>query len=144
MGRPAKEVDIPFNVVVRVGLVMLFVKVMKFLTKYPPFSFYWTDRLFHYRNRFLQVGIRKIEEQMRRLKLPAIVAYTENSDPYAVYHLQALKRTPYKLSRNKDIILESLAKVLNADKNFIYLRKSNKPKMWKLLVPFEYLFEEEA
>lgn len=47
--------------------IAIFGKLMRFLTKYPPFSYFCTDRFFHYQNRDVYFSKRKINELVEDL-----------------------------------------------------------------------------
>lgn len=42
--------------------VYYFTTIMRFLTRYPPFSYFWKDRFFHHQNQDIRDSRRKVNE----------------------------------------------------------------------------------
>lgn len=58
-------------------LILRFTPILTYLTRYPPFSFFWQDRFFHYENWDIRFSREKIEEVLFRFGYGIKIIYID-------------------------------------------------------------------
>lgn len=137
------RMEVPFKIVIHVASVMIFVKVMFWLTKYAPFSFFWTDRPFHFRNRYIKTGTEIIKSEALRNKLDIEYLFSEVGEPFFIYHFYVFNKRK-NLGKMLERIKSPLAVNFKTDPYFIYLRRTEVLEIWQFLIPLEDVYENEA
>jgi hypothetical protein len=87
---------IPSSDIIEFGMMLLFFKFLTFITRFFPFSQFYTDRKFHYNNRKYVVFTEKIEDSVRALgKYIKIYFMERDNDYFYIFHARvnaSLKR----------------------------------------------------
>lgn len=111
--------------IIRAYLLMRGVKYyadfMRFLTQYPPFSFFWKDRFFHYENKDIRISREKIHNLIKDIAWGFEIRIVER-DPYFLTLIGRFRYTNKKIQGKK--VLEEIAGKL--EKEDIFLRPLNK------------------
>lgn len=121
------------------GLIILGVFLAKFLTRFWPFSLFWTDKMFHYRYRFYLKTLKIIEKEAERLKMQTSIVNTEEMANFICYHCKFSQNTFDNLNKDQLPFLSAIEKRLNFVPESIYLHDSKEPLTKLLLIPSNYL-----
>ena len=107
-----QESDFDF---VKAYLLMLGVRYyadfMQYLTKYPPFSFFWKDRFFHFDNRDIRDSREKINEITKGLVQYFDVSGVERNQYFlTLYGKFSYRNKKIRVKNAREIIKEKLEK----------------------------------
>lgn len=122
--------------------VHLFARLMYRLTRFWPFSLVFTDRPFHYRNRYITQGRNVIYKECRKAGFDTELLFAQGDQYFFVYSMSIFTKKR-KLLPILEKIKEPLAKVFDTDPNFIYVRPTSAPFIWEFAVPIEDVYKED-